>query len=198
MELIRQQARIEEAEAEMRASSLEGPYGLSQEFGRRKAAAHYQDMTQVERLGSSSPEPAYHYGQSLTTRDGIRIPPVEPRLSNNFEHSGNEIGSYSDFSDDVGSPGFRDWPLSLSPSDSRVVHETKKQGQPAAASQMEAVGDASAIYQATRVDSGEENERVIWHGYLYCLKSKGGVRQWKKLWAVLRPKKLALYKNDEV
>lgn len=29
------------------------------------------------------------------------------------------------------------------------------------------------------------------------LKSKSGVRQWKKLWMVLRPKSLALYKNEE-
>ena len=44
----------------------------------------------------------------------------------------------------------------------------------------------------------QEEERTIWHGYLLCLKSKGGVRQWKRLWVVLRPKHVALYKNEEV
>ena len=39
-------------------------------------------------------------------------------------------------------------------------------------------------------------ERVVWQGYLLYLKSKGGVRQWKDLWAVIRPRNIALYKND--
>lgn len=43
-----------------------------------------------------------------------------------------------------------------------------------------------------------EQSRVIWHGYLYCLKSKGGVRQWKKLWVVVRPVNVAFYKTEEV
>jgi hypothetical protein len=37
---------------------------------------------------------------------------------------------------------------------------------------------------------------VVWQGYLLYLRSKGGVRQWKDLWAVLRTKNLALYKDD--
>ncbi|EOA87260.1 uncharacterized protein SETTUDRAFT_163250 [Exserohilum turcica Et28A] len=42
-----------------------------------------------------------------------------------------------------------------------------------------------------------DDERVVYHGWLYILKSKGGVRQWKKIWVVLRPKGLAFYKNEE-
>lgn len=42
-----------------------------------------------------------------------------------------------------------------------------------------------------------DDERVVYHGWLYVLKSKGGVRQWKKIWVVLRPKGLAFYKNEE-
>jgi hypothetical protein len=38
---------------------------------------------------------------------------------------------------------------------------------------------------------------VICQGWIYMLKSKSGVRQWKKSWMVLRPKSLALYKNEE-
>ena len=44
----------------------------------------------------------------------------------------------------------------------------------------------------------EEAERVIWQGYLLLLKSKGGVRQWKEVWAVLRAKNLGLYKDESV
>jgi len=40
-------------------------------------------------------------------------------------------------------------------------------------------------------------KQLLYHGWLYLLKSKGGVRQWKSVWAVLRPKALALYKNEE-
>ena len=40
-------------------------------------------------------------------------------------------------------------------------------------------------------------ERVIYHGYLHCLKSKKGVRQWRKLWVVLRPNNLYFYKDDQ-
>ena len=46
--------------------------------------------------------------------------------------------------------------------------------------------------------SAEEEERVIWSGHLLALRAKGGVRQWKKLWVVVRPKHVALYKNEEV
>jgi len=38
---------------------------------------------------------------------------------------------------------------------------------------------------------------VLYNGYLYFLKQRGGVRQWKSVWAVLRAKSLALYKNEE-
>jgi hypothetical protein len=40
-------------------------------------------------------------------------------------------------------------------------------------------------------------ERVICHGYLHCLKSKKGVRQWRKLWVVLRPNNLYFYKDEQ-
>jgi len=42
-----------------------------------------------------------------------------------------------------------------------------------------------------------DDEKVIYHGYLLCLRSKGGVRQWKKLWVVLRRRHLTFYKNEE-
>lgn len=42
-----------------------------------------------------------------------------------------------------------------------------------------------------------DEERIVYHGWIYLLKSRSGVRQWKKVWMVLRPKQLAFYKNDE-
>ena len=43
-----------------------------------------------------------------------------------------------------------------------------------------------------------DDVRVIKHGYLGCQRTRGGVKQWRKCWAVLRPRNLALYKNHEV
>lgn len=40
-------------------------------------------------------------------------------------------------------------------------------------------------------------ERVVCHGYLQGLRIEGSVRQWKRLWVVLRPKSLAFYKDDQ-
>jgi hypothetical protein len=51
--------------------------------------------------------------------------------------------------------------------------------------------------QQSNIGATPDDERVVYHGWLYILKSKGGVRQWKKIWLVLRPKCLAFYKNDE-
>ncbi|KAA8895977.1 hypothetical protein FN846DRAFT_967040 [Sphaerosporella brunnea] len=47
------------------------------------------------------------------------------------------------------------------------------------------------------LSSTEQLPKVIWHGYLYCLKSKGGVRQWKKYWTVVRNVNIGFYKNEE-
>lgn len=40
-------------------------------------------------------------------------------------------------------------------------------------------------------------EKVICHGYLQGLRIEGGVRQWKRVWLVLRPKSLAVYKDEQ-
>lgn len=39
-------------------------------------------------------------------------------------------------------------------------------------------------------------ERVVCQGYLQGLRIKGTVRQWKRLWVVLRLKSLAFYKDE--
>jgi hypothetical protein len=52
------------------------------------------------------------------------------------------------------------------------------------------------VSQMSGFNFEQDPERIVWQGYLLYLRSKGGVRQWKDLWAVLRPKSLALYKDD--
>lgn len=111
--------------------------------------------------------------------------PIGGMSCHTLEYSGAEVASCSSFSDAA-----RISQLSLSHPDTapstnpgtEVPKDTPKPG-------VQKTGTGlSEIVQS----------RVIWHGYLYCLKSKGGVRQWKKLWVVIRPVNIAFYKTEEV
>ncbi|KEQ75511.1 PH-domain-containing protein [Aureobasidium namibiae CBS 147.97] len=93
------------------------------------------------------------------------------RPSHTLDYSGPENASYSDFSDSQ-IPSARMSSLSL------TLAENQSQQMP-----------PPAVKQ--------DEERVICQGWIYMLKSKSGVRQWKKSWMVLRPKSLTLYKNEE-
>ncbi|KAF2398559.1 PH domain-like protein [Trichodelitschia bisporula] len=121
-------------------------------------------------------------------------------------YSGNEHGSYSDFSD-----AFPESSLSLAgvaaQNTGAVTANTAATSGATtapAATMAPPAPRTGSIYpsrpaaarnasQMSYIDS----ERVVYHGWLYLLKSKGGVRQWKTVWAVLRPKSLALYKDEE-
>lgn len=101
-----------------------------------------------------------------------------------LEYSGAEVASCSSFSDAA-----RISQLSLS----------HPEAGPTTLPGSDAIKDAPRPgLQKTGTGLSEmEQSRVIWHGYLYCLKSKGGVRQWKKLWVVVRPVNVAFYKTEE-
>ncbi|MCJ1420583.1 hypothetical protein MMC32_006941 [Xylographa parallela] len=196
VELIRREARIDEQEEEMTYGSPVAQEKGYQSLTHAMRSSDDHDAWERERLGSSSPEPA-ELSRPSTTRDGIRIPgPVKP-LHHEFDYSGNDHGSYSDFSDTA--PARLYGQLSVLPSNPalRVISN-------AATSVPSTVLSEQQQPEATRNpgDLGmhqteQDAERVIWHGYLLCLKSKRGVRQWKKLWVVLRPKNLAFYKTEE-
>ncbi|TGZ80498.1 PH domain-like protein [Ascodesmis nigricans] len=55
--------------------------------------------------------------------------------------------------------------------------------------------------KVVRNDSGlsmhDQTPREIWHGFLYCLKSKGGVKQWKRYWVVVKNINITFYKNQK-
>lgn len=97
------------------------------------------------------------------------------RASQAHNYSGNERGSISDF--DFSDTGFTASAASLS----RKTSSQQKRN----------------VSQQSNVGSTPDDERVVYHGWMYVLKSKGGVRQWKKAWVVLRPKCLAFYKDDQ-
>ncbi|EEH10060.1 PH domain-containing protein [Histoplasma capsulatum G186AR] len=106
------------------------------------------------------------------------------------DYSGNEIASCSDFSDAIGSITPRRSTVSLPPHDRNSLSSSAPPDHhpslPRNTSQF--------------IDGALGNldpERVICHGYLLCLKSKKGVRQWKKLWVVLRPQNICFYKDEQ-
>ncbi|MCJ1258454.1 hypothetical protein MMC24_006287 [Lignoscripta atroalba] len=198
VELIRHEARIDEKEQEMIVGSpvaRETPYQSLDLPSRSLKAPENGDH---ERFGSSSPEPGDFPFQSSTTRDGIRIPGVQKQSTHDLEYSGNDLGSYSDFSD-TAPPQPHGQRSFLSPSQVKM-HITPDVNTMAVATNSPLAIRPETARNASQISGfhiDQDEERVIWHGYLLCLKSKGGVRQWKKLWVVLRPKNLAFYKNEE-
>ncbi len=133
-----------------------------------------------ERLGSSSPEPTDPIPRTPGTKAlGIA---ATRRPSHTIEYSGNELAS--DMSD-----------VEISrvrgTSNVSIPEEPLAVKAPAARPIM---GARNASQMSLNVES--DPERVVWQGYLLLLKSIRGVRQWKDLWVVIRPKNIALYKND--
>ncbi len=200
VELIRREARIEEEE-NMVLGSPAGHIPPYQTFERPSLSTEDMKRREEGRLVSSSPEPIDVPSYSSTTRDGIRIPDIKRQSVQNPDYSGNELASYSDFSDILApAAGFSGASsLSISRPDGQstvdattVAYTANTEHQLASPSMVRNANHLSGPH----LDRGDE--RVVWHGFLSCLRSKGGVRQWKKLWVVLRPKNLAFYKNEEV
>ena len=201
VELIKREARIDEEHGLLLGSSVANAAGLEQHFS-RDAPGDENERWEQDRLGSSSPELIEKASRPSTTKDAIRAPAIARPSTGNLEYSGDDYNPHSDFSDTPPPQSYSD------PSFGSFIHR-KLRGvsspnttQPAPNTQpvphnatARNVSQASGIH----VDHPPNNddERVVWHGYLLCLKSKGGVRQWKRLWAVLRPKNLAFYKDEQ-
>ena len=108
------------------------------------------------------------------------------------EYSGNDITSYSELSDGP-SPArgsrLRSMPsihtLSLSAPEDKPMSLPRDVGLPRDTSRQSELGIL------------RDPERVVCQGYLQGLRIKGTVRQWKRLWVVLRPKSLAFYKDEQ-
>jgi hypothetical protein len=164
VDLIRQEARIDEEEGEMTVMSPTGKKTFTG-FDRAK-----RDVVSPNTASSSSETEARP--TSSVAREKMHS---ARRPSQALNYSGNEYGSVSDFdfSDTGGLPG----------SATSLPQKTAQQKR--------------NFSQQSRIDTIPDDERVVCHGWLYVLKSKGGVRQWKKVWVVLRPKGLAIYKTDD-
>lgn len=145
---------------------------------------------QRRRLSTSSPEPLdgpsspLPTGSASGTRSGVRIAGLHHTSFQENEYSGAEHASFSDLSDN---------PATTSASGTgAALHSAQAIARP------HTMRLASQLSTAAMQGGADEDERVIWHGHLLALKSKGRVRQWKKLWVVVRLKHVALYKTEEV
>lgn len=179
VQLIRSEARIDEEEEEM---ILMSPGGAQKTFQRH---------LKRDGLGSSSSE-----AEGLC-RPSSSIAPENMHSARRPSHtlmscSGNEHGSFSDFSDTTGVAALQD----SSPSLANTKNAERSLPSAAPGENRPIVG--RSFREVSGLGATPDDERVVYHGWLYVLKSKRGVRQWKKFWVVLRPRTLGLYKNEEV
>ncbi|ROV98270.1 hypothetical protein VSDG_04403 [Cytospora chrysosperma] len=183
--LIRRDARIEEEEEEMFLASpvaQRKSFMLSGSKGKSDMDPSHSPHDR-DRYMSSSPEPA-----DLAATGFRRSSYVPRRPSTTVEssgYSGAELASHSDFSDSDCQrfQGYSIENLAVqSPPDSSEGPRPN-------------VGLRNAS-QVSGINLERDPDRILWHGWLWWLRSKGGVRQWKSCWAVLRPRNLILYKDE--
>ncbi|KAJ5101793.1 hypothetical protein NUU61_004015 [Penicillium alfredii] len=106
------------------------------------------------------------------------------------DYSGNEITSYSELSD--GSP-----PTAHSRLRSISSVHTLSISAPEEKEKEKSPNLPRDTSRQSELCMARDPERVVCQGYLQGLRIKGTVRQWKRLWVVLRPKSLAFYKDDQ-
>lgn len=145
-----------------------------------------------EEMMLSSPTVAAAVG-AFNRRNSVMLPPSSPpdhaaarhgaRASmHTLDYSGPDVGSVSSLSD-----GARISQLSLSHQDTGAQVDPRMSVEP-----------QRITRNGSGLSSTEQLSKTIWHGYLYCLKSKGGIKQWKKYWIVVRNVNIGFYKNEEV
>ncbi|GJN80663.1 ph domain-containingprotein [Purpureocillium lilacinum] len=200
VDLIRRDARIEEEEEEMflaspLARSL-SPNGLRAVMpGAGGSGVNGRDLR--ERMLSSSPEmydpPAP--GFVATGR----------RESSNIDSSGmsgNELPSHSDVSDNEGGGVQRQYGTSFESLAVQSPVEMMGSLPRPAVAVPRTLGNRSASQVSVGNAAGggtpmeKDPDRVIWQGWLWMLRSKRGVRQWKDMWGVLRPRNFIVYKDE--
>ncbi len=181
VELIRRDARIEEEEEEM---FLASPVVRRQSYmggAVRDIHSTNQPLSDHERFASSSPEPAEPIPILSTPT---------PRRTSQHDYSGlsgNELASHSDLSDTDGHQQ-RAGGASLESFTAQSPPPLSNQDRPG-------LGLRNAS-QVSNLNIEQDPDRIMWQGWVWMLRSKGGVKSWKNLWAVLRPRNLILYKDE--
>ncbi|KAH0527463.1 hypothetical protein TsFJ059_002464 [Trichoderma semiorbis] len=181
VDLIRKVARLDEEEEEMYMGSP-GAHILSP--GAPDGWGHH-----IYNAFSSSPE-----NIGILDPSAPKFMGSNRRLSYTLESSGlsgNEMLSYSDFSD-------TEIPRAQGASFENLAVQPPpgtQPRQPVMPGQRPETGGRSAS-QVSAVTAEQESERVVWQGSLWMQRTKRGVRQWKHMWGVLRARQLVLYKDE--
>lgn len=171
VDLIRKEARIEEEEEEMFMASP-----VIRRMSYAGAGPIPQSQGNMDRIASSSPEPMPN------------IPSRRPTMMAEYSGlSGNEVASHSDLSD---AEIQRKQGASIESLTARAAGAEQLMG-----GHCPELGNRN-ISQASGLNIERDPDRVIYQGWLWFLRSKRGVKQWKNMWAVLRPRNLILYKDE--
>lgn len=185
VDIICRDARIEEEEEEMFLASpvVRRDSFMPPEAGTQKDTGSGRIFQDREGCMSSSPEPVDLHLHSF------RRPSYNPRRpSITVESSGlSDWASHSDFSDS-------DIQRYRGASIESLAVQTPPTSVSAAVTRP-SVGARNAS-QLSGLNIDQDPDRIIWQGWLWWLRSKGAVRQWKNSWAVLRPRNLILYKDE--
>lgn len=208
VEKIREAARIDEDEEEMILQSPGGAGETAYQGFERSIDARVSPQT-AESVGggylssSDADNLSPNHAIPVTkTRDRQTSTNYSVRRPSYVSYSGAEgYGSYSDFSDMAG-PTSRLSALSLAQTDPRPsTSSTQPIPTSAGAQARPSIGMRSASQMSNinlpSSQQKEDSERVVHHSWIYLLKSHSGMRQWKKVWLVVRPKGLALYKGED-
>ncbi|OWT43099.1 PH domain-containing protein [Pochonia chlamydosporia 170] len=172
VEIIRRETRIEEEEEEMLLASplprSVSPAGLmSMATSGIPIALEGRDS---DRVLSSSPETYNAPEPGFAFGTGRRV----SSTIDSSGMSGNEMPSHSDLSD----------------------NETQRPRVFANRSGSQ-ISISNVLGSSIGTPGEQHPDRVIWQGWLWQLRSKRGVKQWKDMWAVLRPRNLILYKDQQ-
>ncbi len=212
--VIRREARIDEDEDELQLASPGGHTSSYLGFERSldaRISLSPEDARPATDVSSSEADMLSTSIRMPKTRSQGAPATEAPRQPSYVDYSGAERASFSDNSDLAGSAA-RMSALSLANTDPRPSTSSTRPQQPSAAytqtpnrpsmsnrnaSQVSGFNFGLSAEEVRRAQNPQEEERVIHNGWIYLLKSKSGVRQWKKSWLVIRPKGLALYKSEE-
>lgn len=213
---------MDEHGEEITLASPSGAKSTYQGFERSRGFSPPPGLASDDRSGGYSSSDAEALGPSsytLPKRRDKNAATVGARRPSQIDYSGAEgYGSYSDFSDSLGpsAPLSALSALSLSHSDSRPATSTAQQHTSPTTTNIHSVygpvpqrpigGQRNPSQLSAHIVSPdaapkqavpEDKERVVYHNWILLLRPKHGVRQWKKVWMVVRPRALALYKNEE-
>ncbi|KAL8401941.1 hypothetical protein RB596_008634 [Gaeumannomyces avenae] len=190
VEVIRRDARIEEEEEEIFLASpilRRGSYApgscLAQPTGSSGMAM------ERERGLSSSPEPLDNSIDAAFAIAGSHNARPVSAMVESFSQLGSDFVSHSDLSD-FEPPG-RSFGASFGASAESLRARTPGAPELRRPSMVARSGGGSGgLYLE------QDPDRVIWQGSMWFLRTKGGLKQWKRSWAVLRPRNLILYRDS--